>query len=86
MGKLCDPSNAAMTMVPRSLNEDARFGFNDVSLHCYIWTSNDSRTQRADLCVNCCRDVVLVPENPVHRLPVHVKRRILKFVSWGSWW
>ena len=82
MGMHCDPRK-----VPRASSryyDDSRFEQFEVSLHCRVWTSEARMSsRRADLCRNCCEAKVLA-NNPA--LPVHAKRRILQFVSMGSWW
>ena len=40
--------------------DDSRIEQFDVSLHCYIWTSEVKlRSQRADLCSSCCINRIL---------------------------
>ena len=80
MGMHCNPKQVWDTSL--GLEDERRFDQDEVSLHCYIWTSNNDRSERADLCVFCCESQLL-PST----FPAHIKRRILKFVSWGSrWW
>ena len=90
MGMHCNPKQ--VPFASKNEDEDRRFQHFEVALHCYVWTSTSSfRAERADLCCVCVETKVLanvafgVPCD-FPDLPAHVKRRILKFVEWGSWW
>ena len=81
MGKGCNPRKVPHA-TPNCPSDDSRYERFDVSLHCHIWTSKvDNVDLRADLCCNCVSTKVLKSVEPVH-----VKRKILQFMSWASWW
>ena len=92
MGMSCNPRGQQVTHYHKDSNgnplsryhndSDARFASGDVSLHCYIWTSDvKDRSQRADLCCECAANAILPS-----KLPTSAKRLIWQYVSWGSWW
>ena len=76
-------------------DEDNRFQQFQVSLHCYVWTAMEPlRAKRADLCC-LCAEMKLLSNDALEciggnrttvELPTEVKRRIWKYVDWGSWW
>ena len=81
MGSGCNPRQVPYA-TGNLLLDDSRYEQFDVSLHCYIWTSEVKNVDlRADLCCNCVSNKVLKRVDPVH-----VKRKILQFMSWASWW
>ena len=85
MGEYCKKPNHVLAS--GWVDNDPRFNAEDISLHCYIWTSNDDSSRRADLCSWCCEHVILGrPSINDVELPINLKRDILKMVSWGSWW
>ena len=87
MGLHCNPRQVPFASPKDTV--DNRFEQFEVSLHCYIWTSEaPDRSLRADLCIKCCEEKILKTSSEINatELPAHVKRRILKFISWGSWW
>jgi hypothetical protein len=80
MGKSCNPRRVPLYSTEFQLN-DTRFGPDDVSLHCYIWTSDPAlRNKQADLCVDCCAMKVI----PAH-LSVNATQEIWKCVGKASW-
>ena len=82
----CNPRQVPLASGLDDAVDERRFEQFEVSLHCYIWTSDVKlRSQRADLCVSCCTIKIL---NKIFEfeLPILAQRRILQFVSWGSWW
>ena len=84
MGSACNPRQVPHATGRDLLLDDSRYEQFEVSLHCYIWTSEVKfRDLRADLCCNCVSNKVLKWER---ELPAHVKRKILQFVSYASWW
>ena len=86
MGSLCNPRQVPLASGLHDDDDENRFEAYEVSLHCYIWTSEVKvSTKRADLCINCCIDKIL-NKCFARELPILVQRRILQYVSWGSWW
>ena len=82
----CNPRQVPLATGLDDAADERRFEQFEVSLHCYIWTSEVKlRSKRADLCVSCCKNKIL-NKLFVRELPILAQRRILKFVSWGSWW
>ena len=82
----CNPRQVPLANPRDDAADESRFEPFEVSLHCYIWTSDVKlRSQRADLCSSCCINKVV---NKIFErvLPILAQRRILKFVSYGSWW
>ena len=86
MGYHCEKANHVHAR--EWLEVDSRFETNEVSLHCYIWTSEErSRERRADLCKWCCEHRILGRgDRKDTEIPVESKRYILKLIGWGSWW
>ena len=86
MGSLCNPRQVPLASGLHDDDDENRFEAYEVSLHCYIWTSEVKvSTKRADLCINCCIDKIL-NKFFARELPILVQRRVLQYVSWGSWW
>ena len=86
MGSLCNPRQVPLAKGLDDDEDESRFEQFEVSLHCYIWTSEVKlRSQRADLCSSCCIDEIL-NKFFARELPILAQRRILQYVSWGSWW
>ena len=91
---LCNPRQVPLAGSTEIKGDfDERFEPHGVSLHCYIWTSMiKKRHERSDLCKDCCENVILtaksfgVKENTDRDMPLEVKRKILQYVEWGSWW
>ena len=89
MGMHCNPRKLALARTPFGSEESdieeenlRRYLDHEVTLHCYIWTSDAKDIKkRADLCAICCSNRLLPPA-----FPTGVKRKIWEFVSWGSWW
>ena len=80
MGELCNPRQVPLATGKDDAVDDCRFEQFEVSLHCHIWTSEIKlRSKRADLCSSCCIWIL-------RELPILAQRRILKYVSYGSWW
>ena len=94
MGMLCNPRQVPLAGSTEIKGDfDERFEPHGVSLHCYIWTSMiKKRHERSDLCKDCCENVILtaksfgVKEITDRVMPAEVKRKILQYVEWGSWW
>ena len=75
MGSACNPRQVR-SATGDLLLDDSRYEQFDVSLHCYIWTSEVKNVDlRADLCCNCVSNKVLKSVDPVH-----VRRKILQFM------
>ena len=86
MGMHCNPRQVPLATGFDDAKDESRFDPFEVSLHCYIWTSEVKlRSKRADLCLTCCINMIL---NRIFAnvLPILVQRTVLRYVSWGSWW